>query len=218
MSNIVPIIGILFVAAITPGPNNVIVMNAAIKGGVAKAGPLIVAIITGSLALYLLTTIGLGAAAEQFPMASAALAFAAASYLVVLGWRMAKAREPNSHTAPWKDISFFGVAVFQFMNPKSWVIMGVVASSTQEIGPWIMAVVMTLVFAFCLSLWAVAGAALANTIRNLIVIRRFNCVMGASLILFAGLIVCQQINMFAQAQVSDSHSARGYVQSGSSTG
>jgi threonine/homoserine/homoserine lactone efflux protein len=54
-------------AAITPGPNNFIVMEAGARGGLVSAGRAAFGVILGSVLLLALILAGVGRVLEQFP-------------------------------------------------------------------------------------------------------------------------------------------------------
>jgi hypothetical protein len=55
-----PVTGVLVIAAITPGPNNFMVMEASARGGAAAAGSVVLGVVLGSLGLLSLVSVGVG--------------------------------------------------------------------------------------------------------------------------------------------------------------
>ena len=60
MNSLLAVIAIVTVAAITPGPNNFIVMNAAARGGLDAVLPAITGVVGGSLFLMAIIWAGAG--------------------------------------------------------------------------------------------------------------------------------------------------------------
>ena len=79
---------VVTVGAITPGPNNWVVMRAAARSGAAGAVPVIAGVVLGSLALLVLVAAGGGAAFEAEPRLRTALAIGGSLYLAALGARL----------------------------------------------------------------------------------------------------------------------------------
>src|ERR1700688_931387 len=77
--------GAIAAAALTPGPNNFVVMRTAARGGIAAALPAIGGVVLGSLLLLGVVVGGAGAAFEAVPHLRMALAIAGCLYLVYLG-------------------------------------------------------------------------------------------------------------------------------------
>lgn len=192
-----PAIGVLAIAAITPGPNNVLVFNAALRGGVAGVISTIAAIEAGSLLLFGLVKLGLLALLEHAPVAALVLALCGTAYLMWLGVKLMRSSAPGQARERDSRISGLGVLGFQLINPKAWILMGVFASATHHEDNWVLlGSVMVCVFTICLSVWALAGAALARLAARPTVSRAANGIMGVSLIVFAGLIGADQLVRF----------------------
>jgi threonine/homoserine/homoserine lactone efflux protein len=183
--------GALAAAALTPGPNNFVVMRTAARRGLTGALSAIAGIILGSLAMLAVVVAGAGAAFAAVPRLRAALAVAGCSYLVFLGARLvagagagagagaqgrldaAPVRRPDRAAAvtvqrqarqedlPAGATGLFG---FQFVNPKSWIlVLTVAAAAPAEGGPLAqfarLAPLFAVIPAAALLLWAALGVA-----------------------------------------------------------
>ncbi len=189
-----PAVGVLAIAAITPGPNNVLVFNAALNGGLGGVFTTIAAIEAGSLMLYGLVKLGLLALLQHVPLAALSLALCGSAYLMWLGVKLMKSNPPGQMDHSGVQASGLGVLAFQLINPKAWILMGVFVSATHREDNWLLLIaIMICVFTICLSVWAMAGAALARLAEDPAGRRVVNGIMGASLILFAGLIGADQL-------------------------
>jgi len=187
--------GFITVAAITPGPNNFIVMAAAARDGFAAALPAIAGVVIGSLGLLALVGAGAGAAFEALPALRLLLMAAGALYLTWLGgqliWqsnRHPSDGEPSDGRLP---CTAGGVAAFQLMNPKAWVLIVTAAAavSGQTAALYSLASLVAVISALCLSLWACAGSAIAGWLSQPAARRWFDRFMGGLLIASAVLLV-----------------------------
>jgi threonine/homoserine/homoserine lactone efflux protein len=189
----IPVVGVLVVAAITPGPNNFMVMEASARGGVAAAGGVVLGVVLGSLSLLALISLGVGSAIHAHPTLGLVLNIAGGAYLAWLGASLIfrRAAPSSGDTLPGMPTSLWGVAVFQLLNPKAWVlIMTVVAAVTEARSVLGLAVLVALTSSICLSIWAIAGAASAQLLAGAQARLWFDRTMGALLALFAiGIIV-----------------------------
>jgi threonine/homoserine/homoserine lactone efflux protein len=192
VNGLLPVLGLIAVAAITPGPNNLIVLGAGARGGFAAAVPLILAIVAGSLALLLLAAAGLSGALRAHPMLAKLVAVAGTAYLLWLGaglaWRAGRDTAPASARSPTGlPASPLGAAAFQFLNPKAWVLVTTVAAATLDAGGGLLplAASLAVVSALCLALWAAAGSALAPMLSHPRRRAVFDRAMGGLLILSA---------------------------------
>lgn len=177
--------GLLVAGAISPGPNNFVVMREAARAGWRGACRAIGGIVLGSLALLALASAGLGAALVAEPRLATAVAIVGGVYLAVLGVqlagvrpltmrpaaRLAGARPLAARSAPALPAGVWGLFAFQFLNVKAWLLVLTVAAAAQaSLGVAgalpMLAGFFVLVPAACLALWAWAGVALRRALRR----------------------------------------------------
>jgi hypothetical protein len=60
MNALMAVAGFITVAAVTPGPNNLVVMRTAMRAGILGALPAIAGVVVGGIVLLSLATLGLG--------------------------------------------------------------------------------------------------------------------------------------------------------------
>ncbi|HEX7342354.1 MAG TPA: LysE family translocator [Rhodanobacteraceae bacterium] len=122
MTSLLPIAMFLSVAAITPGPNNLVVMRTAMRNGWTGVLPTMAGIVTGGLALLALVTVGAGGAFQAWPWLRATIEIGGAVYLVSMGVRLFSAAGHDDDKTPL-PIGLPGLFGFQFLNPKGWVMV-----------------------------------------------------------------------------------------------
>lgn len=180
------VIGILTIAAITPGPNNLIVMNAAAQRGAKSAAGAIAAVIAGSVALYVVAATVWSGMNARMPLVGDAAALLGATYLAWLGVSLFRTHDGADGPKAFLPASPPAIAAFQFLNPKAWGLMAaVVAGSQARIDGVLLVAVMIVVFASCLTLWAAGGVVLSRFLQDDRASRWFNRLMGTGLIVFA---------------------------------
>ena len=194
MEPLLAVAGFVSVAALTPGPNNLIVMAAAARGGLAAAAPAIAGVVAGSIALLALVWSGAGAAFDAAPALRGALTLAGALYLVWLGVDLIRRGGgdggPAMAALPAGTVP--GMAAFQLLNPKSWVIVltaTAAAHGDMAGGLGGLVVLFASISGICLTLWALAGAAITERLTRPGASRRFDRAMGALLIASALLLL-----------------------------
>ena len=185
MTSFVAVLTLVAVAAITPGPNNFIVMSASLRGGVAAALPAIAGVIAGSIVLLLLVSVGAGTLFEVVPEIQPVLRVAGAAYLIWLGFCLIrKASGPDGGTVDRAlPATARGVASFQLLNPKSWVlaVTAVSAVGGTLAGMASLAVIFAAVMGLCLTIWAVAGQLISRWLVDRRSRRMFDTMMGVLL-------------------------------------
>lgn len=201
METLLPVIAILFVGAITPGPNNLIVLAAGARGGLRVAGPLMAGAVLGALTLLAFVWTGVAVILDTAPYLRTALTVAGSAYLVWLGVNMVWQTIRRSDDIPSSSTdnsalpgTWFGVAAFQFLNPKAWVlIVTVTAALSREIDGALGLVMLGSIFVFimapCMVVWAFAGSVIGRFLNNSRSKLWFDRTMGILLVASAGLLI-----------------------------
>src|ERR1700730_10890132 len=109
------------VAAVTPGPSNVMVTTAGANAGILRGLPCLFGVTTGMALMMFLVPLGLGSLVLAHPLALRALNWGGAAFLLWLAWEIATSRSLDA-TASRDPVGFIGGAGFQWVNPKSWLV------------------------------------------------------------------------------------------------
>jgi threonine/homoserine/homoserine lactone efflux protein len=158
-----------FVMSITPGPNNVMLTASGANFGLRRTLPHILGIACGCGLQLLGVCAGLAAVFARWPALQSALAWFGAAYLLYLGWRMLGRRDAQVRASA-RPMSFLQALLFQFLNPKAWV-MTVTAATLflpRDLAPYAsgayMVAVMEGIGVPCMAVWAVFGSSLRGVI------------------------------------------------------
>jgi threonine/homoserine/homoserine lactone efflux protein len=191
LGTLLALIGYSFVAAVTPGPNNVLLWATGIRFGFRAALPYIMGICVGVGAMVVAVAAGVGALVTAVPALEVALKAVGSVYLLYLAWQVAGStvvRESDVARAPT-----FGQAVgFQFVNVKAWFfVLSAVAAFRPAglnviVGSLLMAAVIMVVIAPSASVWAAGGHAMGRFVSGP---RAHRAVSVALALLLAGMVV-----------------------------
>ncbi len=158
-----------FVMSITPGPNNVMLTASGARFGLHRTLPHVLGIGCGFVVQLLAVCAGLSALFTRWPALQSTLAWVGAVYLVYLGWQMLGAGDAGSGEAH-HPVTFAQAALFQFLNPKAWV-MTITAATLflpHDLGPLLsgayMAGMMEGIGVPCMMVWALFGTSLKRVI------------------------------------------------------
>ncbi len=189
-----PFVTYAFVMSITPGPNNVMLTASGARFGFRRTVPHILGIVFGFTVQLLAVCAGLSALFSRWPALQTTLSWLGALYLLFLGWRLLKSSEARAdvHARP---VRFLEAAMFQFLNPKAWVMS--LTSATlflpQELGLLLRGAYMTLVMEGvglpCMAVWALFGSSLKNLLAAPRARVVFNGAMAGTLIATAIMMV-----------------------------
>jgi threonine/homoserine/homoserine lactone efflux protein len=178
-----------FVASITPGPNNLMLLASGMNFGFRASVPHMLGINLGFLIMLLAVGFGLGELFVRYPALYSILKWLGAAYLLWLAWRIANAGPAQSEDGPvtGRPLGFPGAALFQWVNPKAWA-MAVTAFSayvpTSVSWRWelLVAGLFALINAPCITVWTLFGATLKRWLREPRAARIFNWTMAALLL------------------------------------
>jgi threonine/homoserine/homoserine lactone efflux protein len=189
---------LLFTVAVagTPGPSNALLTAVGARIGVRRGLPGLLGQATGMGTMLFAVTLGLGNVLLAHLLALTILKWGGTALLCWMAGRIATA--PAEHTlAARAPAGFLGMAAFQWVNPKGWLI------SIAAVGTFLgrhsggalaqaatFAILFTLVaIPSCLP-WLAFGATLQRFLRTPRAWRVFNCVMAALLAASAILLAC----------------------------
>jgi threonine/homoserine/homoserine lactone efflux protein len=171
MEALLGLAGYSFVAAVTPGPNNVVLWGIGLRYGYRAAIPYLLGIPLGVGLMILGAAAGLGALINAVPALGIGLKVVGSVYLLYLAWQVvgiAAVEEADVASAP----GFSQSVAFQFVNPKAWffVLSAVAAFRPAGMNLFASALLMALVTMVIIipsaGLWAVGGDALSRFISS----------------------------------------------------
>jgi threonine/homoserine/homoserine lactone efflux protein len=176
-----------FVAAITPGPSNLILMSTGTAVGVLRGLACLAGVALGMGLMMFLVAFGLGSLVLESPLILQALKWCGIGFLLWLSWKIASAGRSEG-TSEKQPMGFWGAAAFQWVNPKSWLV------SASAVGTYLQAergraFEQSLYFGLLFVLaalpscfvWLAFGATLQRFLRTERAARMFNITMGALL-------------------------------------
>jgi threonine/homoserine/homoserine lactone efflux protein len=190
--DIFALVTLAFVASITPGPNNLMLLASGMNHGVRRTLSHLAGVSLGFGFLLLLIALGLGAIFERYEAVEVLLKVLGAAYLSYLAWKIFRTSDVQSAEGTAAPLTFLQAAAFQWVNPKAWV-MGTTATSTLlDPDASVIGGAAALTAAFwvvnlpCITTWMVSGAYAARWADNQRRIRLVNRSLG---VLLAGTVV-----------------------------
>ena len=192
MDWLLAVFGFALTMSITPGPNNVMISASAANFGVARTVPHMLGIAIGFPAMLVALGLGPGMALIAYPAAHQLLKAAGALYLVFLAWKVATASGVGASSAPGRPLTFLQAALFQWLNPKAWVIaLGALTAYTTVGGAdmtetLIISAIFVPVSLLAVVAWGFGGVAVRRILQAPAALRAFNWAMA--LLLLASLV------------------------------
>ena len=161
-----------FVMYVTPGPNNSILTTSGIKFGFIRSVPNILGIPTGHGLQLALVCLGLGSLFTTFPVLLDILSYVGAAYILYLAYRMLGSLNISSTEEKSRPLKYYEAILFQFVNPKAWVIcitavsLFYPAKENLIIGTLFMVIMSTIVNIPSISIWAFGGSVIRHYLTN----------------------------------------------------
>jgi len=175
----------------TPGPNNVMLLSSGLTYGFRRTLPHIAGIVIGMAFMISAVGVGLGTILVAYPVLQTILKYAGSAYLIYLAAVIAMSGSPKPGEAGRKPMSFWGAAVFQWINVKGWVMVigSITAYAAIAAFPWniVLQTLLVLVVGVPTTVaWTLFGSALRPVLTSPIAVRAFNIIMA--ILLLASLI------------------------------
>ena len=155
----------------TPGPNNAMLTASGIKFGFKKTLPHLIGIPFGHTIQITSVFFGLGKIFQKYPSIQFYLKWVCFFYLLYLGWKIIGSFS-NNEKETGRPLKLYEAALFQFINPKAWVVALTAATAffpngeSFIIGTMFVAITAPFVCFPSICLWALFGSSIKILIKN----------------------------------------------------
>jgi threonine/homoserine/homoserine lactone efflux protein len=172
----------------TPGPNNIMLLSSGLTYGFRPTIPHIMGITFGFAFMIGAVGLGLGTIFIAYPVLQTILKYAGVVYLIYLAAAIAMSgpvsADQDNRRGP---MTFWGAAMFQWVNAKGWVMVigTITAYAAISPYPWNIAIQVALSLllgALSCTAWAYFGSALRPVLTSPRAVRAFNIGMAALLL------------------------------------
>ena len=176
------------IAAVTPGPNNVMLTTTGLNFGVRRGIPHLAGICIGFPVMLALIGLGFGTLFQLYPILHDAIKVVGIVYLLYLAWKIATTRGNASEDTRAKPISFWQAAAFQWVNAKAWIMgsSALAAYTTLDDNFFVQVLIICITFLIitipCAGVWLVFGAGLQRFLRDPKHLQIFNIAMALLLV------------------------------------
>ena len=195
---LISLTGFAFVSALTPGPNNILLMSSGALFGWQRSLPHLGGILLGFAILMASAVFGLGTVVAQWPWLVTIVRVIGAAWLVWMSVRYFSAGlrgpVPTDEVSPApisRPFRFFEGVLFQWVNPKALILVVSAASAYIAVAESIVERALIIVSIFFIAglvsctLWMIAGDALNRYMSSGRTARAVNVAMGVLILLTA---------------------------------
>jgi len=172
----------------TPGPNNIMLLSSGLTYGFRRTIPHIVGIVLGFAFMVAAVGLGLGSVFLAYPILQTVLKYAGAAYLIYLAAAIAMSGPARPGEGDGRGpMTFWGAAMFQWINAKGWVIVIGTITAYAAIAQFplniaIQTLISLIVGTVSTVVWALFGSALRPVLTSERLVRAFNILMAILLL------------------------------------
>ena len=191
MNQLLPFVLFTFVASITPGPTNMLVLSSSARFGWRAALPLIIGACASAASIVMLVGLGLGELLLRLPAVQQVMAWVGVGWISLLAWKLWRSADAALDSASdAMRIGAWGGAALQLINPKTWMMALAVVSvftgpDAGVIGYGVYASIFLVIAIPCLIGWAAIGRGAVSLLHTSVALRRFNQTMALLLLVSA---------------------------------
>lgn len=187
VQQLLPFATFAFVASITPGPSNLLILGNSARYGFFAAFPIVWGSCAGAAAIVLIVGFGIGGWLAEHPGVQAAMSWAGAIWMSILAWQVASQPGGAVRATADKPTDGMTAAALQVVNPKTWgmalAVVGVFAGENPGLRRYaLLSAIFLMVSMPCLGIWAVVGSRAGTVLRPGAALKAFNLALGAALL------------------------------------
>jgi len=175
-------------ATVTPGPNNIMIMTSGLNYGVKNSIPHLLGICFGFPVMVIIVGLGFSVVFEMYPLFHEAIKIFGVLYLLYLAWLIASSSPVSLEGTKSKPLSFAQAALFQWVNPKAWVVATGAVSAYTTVSSDVLGQVVYIALAFLLvafpslGVWLIFGVGIKKYLKSAKHQKIFNLTMALLLI------------------------------------
>lgn len=187
VQQLLPFATFAFVASITPGPSNLLILGNSARYGFFAALPIVLGSCAGAAAIVLIVGFGIGGWLAEHPGVQTVMSWAGAIWMSLLAWQIATQPGGALRSMANKPTDGMTAAALQVVNPKTWgmalAVVGVFAGENPDLSRYaLLSAVFLMVSMPCLAAWAAIGSRAGTVIRPGVAMKAFNLALGAALL------------------------------------
>jgi threonine/homoserine/homoserine lactone efflux protein len=179
-----------FVASITPGPTNILILASSQRFGVKATLPAVAGACLAASLIVFISGAGAGEVLREHPLVRTAMSWMGALWLSWMSWQLFRAPAAQFDEAQ-QPFSARSAALLQLINPKTWMMALAVVSLFAPHGAHplrditLLSLLFLLISVICLGAWALSGKAVNRIFRTPAALRGFQQLMALCLLLSA---------------------------------
>lgn len=160
-----------FSVMLTPGPNNLMIMHSGLNFGIKRTMGHFLGILVGVITIFILVGFGLGYFMEKYPIWKLIIKMLGSIYMLFLAVKISQMNENKTNTNIASPMTFSQAALFQWVNPKAWIIAFTISGmfhvyTNVILNTLLLLIVITVINVPCLGIWLYFGRFIEKIIKN----------------------------------------------------
>jgi len=182
----------------TPGPNNAMLSSSGSVWGFRRTVPHMLGVSIGFPIMMLAVAAGLGSLLRHDQTVIEVIRWVGAAYLLYLAWRIATSQprvpdpdtaQPGSGGRARRPLGFMQAALFQWVNPKAWLVTISALATVASVGghpsaarAFLLAAIFLAVTFPVTAFWTMVGVGVSRVLTSARALRGFNLAMAGLLV------------------------------------
>jgi len=175
----------------SPGPNNLMLLSSGLTFGFRRTVGHIMGIVVGFPLMVIAVGLGVGGVFELYPLLYDGLKVVGMGYLLWMAWHIANTKGDlaDKQSTADRPFSFIQAALFQWVNPKAWIIAITATSTFTTKGEHLVAQIVVIATIYLLVAlvttitWTLGGELLKRFISSARSLKIFNVSMAILIVL-----------------------------------
>lgn len=184
---IISMVAFSFATAVSPGPNNTVLMTLAANFG--RRGPALhlAGMGIGLSVMLVAMSAGLGAFFLAYPVVYQVLKYVGFAYIIFMAWGIVKASAPEASDLTGIPVGVVRSTLFQWVNPKAWIVIATFVTAYMPTNQGVLIIVWSVLIFLLATLpgalvWAVAGHVIGRVLSSPKSKRIFTVAMAIALV------------------------------------
>jgi len=185
---VLSIVSFTLATVLTPGPNNIMMLSSGLNFGYKRTLPHMMGVAFGFAFMVVCVGMGINIIFEAYPFVYDIMKVVGFIYILWMAWQIANSSVDIKEDKNNKPFTFIQIVLFQWINPKAWIMAITAISSFTVANHDMFTQVLVIAFIYLLSgfistnTWTLGGVFLKKLLKNKKAVKIFNISMALLLV------------------------------------
>ena len=185
---VLSIVSFTLATVLTPGPNNIMMLSSGLNFGYKRTLPHMMGVAFGFAFMVVCVGMGINIIFEAYPFVYDIMKVIGFIYILWMAWQIANSSVDIKEDKNNKPFTFIQIVLFQWINPKAWIMAITAISSFTVANHDMFTQVLVIAFIYLLSgfistnTWTLGGVFLKKLLKNKKAVKIFNISMALLLV------------------------------------